>query len=167
MLKKTHSQDFNYKFEHHWGGEDNWYTKGKRWANKQKFPINHLALGFIEWLREHWIDGRVKLEMTSVDKQTEEIKQQWDKEDEQRPTVEEGPSSVSDLPTLRIRNKAVGPGPEESSTSMASTGSTIPFPDPWEGDWNDYAIALCHLNKKQHIEAKKVDDYIFGVSDEI
>ena len=28
-----------WKFEKTWGGNDNWYTKSKRWANKQKFPI--------------------------------------------------------------------------------------------------------------------------------
>lgn len=90
MSKKTPSQDFNYKFEHHWGGEDTWYTKGKRWANKQKFPLNHLALGFIEWLWKYWVDAKVEMEMTSVDKQAEEIKKQWDNEDGQpTPTVVE------------------------------------------------------------------------------
>ena len=32
-----------WKFEKTWGGNDNWYTKSKRWANKQKFPVNHLG----------------------------------------------------------------------------------------------------------------------------
>ena len=152
MLKKTHSQDFNYKFEHHWGGEDNWYTKGKRWANKQKFPINHLALGFIEWLRELWIDGRVELEMTSVDKQTEEIKDFWEEvENAKRFVVEEGPSSVPDLPTLRMRKRVVERGTEEPSTSMAPTGAKIPFPDPWEGDWNDGVYIWERLNKERSL----------------
>ena len=151
MSKKTPSQDFNYKFEYQWGGEDNWYTKGKRWAKKQKFPINHLALGFIEWLRERWIDGRVELEMESVEKQAEEIKDFWDNEDEQRPTVEEGPSSVSDLPTLRIRNQVVERGSEEPGTSMAPTGAKIPFPDPWEGDWNDAVYIWQRLNKERSL----------------
>ena len=149
MSKKTPSQDFNYKFEHNWGGEDNWYTKGKRWANKQKFPINHLALGAIEWLREQWIDGRVEMEMASVDKQAEDIKAQWDKEDEQRPTVEEGPSSVPNLPTLRIRNEAFERGSEESGTSMASPSTAIPFPDPWDGDWNDGVYTWERINKER------------------
>jgi len=135
MSKKIPSQDFNYKFEHHWGGEDTWYTKGKRWANKQKFPINHLALGFIEWLRERWIDGRVEMEMASVDKQADEIVKQWETEDElnRQPTVEEGPSSVPDLPTLRIRAPFVERGTEESSGSVAPPSTKIQIPDPWEG----------------------------------
>ena len=143
--------NLEHKFEHHWGGEDNWYTKGKRWANKQKFPINHLALGALEWLREHWVDGRVEMEMASVDKQAEEIKDFWDKEDEQRPTVEETPSGVSDLPTLRIRNPVVERGTEEPSTSVASTGAKIPFPDPWDGDWNDGVYIWERLNKERSL----------------
>jgi len=90
-----------HKFEHHWGGEDNWYTKGKRWANKQKFPINHLALGFIEWLWEHWVDGRVEMEMQSVDKQAEEIKKQWSEEDP-KPKITSEPSEVEGLDNISI-----------------------------------------------------------------
>ena len=150
MSKKIPSQDFSYKFEHHWGGEDNWYTKGKRWANKQKFPINHLALGFIEWLRELWVDGRVEMEMASVDKQTEEILKEWEEDAAkyyEQPTVEEGPSSVSDLPTLRIRNPVVERGTEKPSTSVASSCPENPFPDPWEGDWNDGVYIWERINK--------------------
>ncbi|ARW57044.1 hypothetical protein [Synechococcus phage S-B64] len=131
------------KFEHQWGGEDTWYTKSKRWANKQKFPINHLALGFIEWLYKHWVDGKVELEMDSVDRQAEEIKKQW-QENEQRPTVEEGPSSVPNLPSLRIRNPVVERGTEEPSTSVAPSSTKIQIPDPWDysGDWNDAFIGF-------------------------
>jgi len=98
-----------YEFEHHWGGEDNWYTKGKRWANKQKFPINHLALGFIEWLWEHWVDGRVQMEMTSVDKQAEELKNQWEKEEKPQTVMESTPSEVDGLDNIRITNQVFFP----------------------------------------------------------
>jgi hypothetical protein len=134
MSKKIPSQDFNYKFEHHWGGEDNWYTKGKRWAFGQKFPFNHLALGIIEWLWKHWVDGKVEMEMQSIDRQVKEMGKIWDEEDERnrQPTVEEGPSSVPDLPTLRIRAPFVERGTEESSTSVAPSSTEIQIPDPWE-----------------------------------
>ena len=134
MSKKTPSQDFNYKFEHQWGGEDTWYTKGKRWAFGQKFPFNHLALGIIEWLWKHWVDGKVEMEMQSIDRQVKEMGKIWDEEDERnrQPTVEEGPSSVSDLPTLEIRNPVVERGTEEPSTSVASPSIENPFPDPWD-----------------------------------
>ena len=107
-----------YKFEHHWGGEDTWYTKGKRWAKKQKFPINHLALGILEWLWKHWVDGRVEMEMTSVDKQTEEIKEQCEREEEPQTVMESEPSEVTGLDTIHISHKAF-------------------LPQPHEGDWND------------------------------
>ena len=110
-----------YEFEHHWGGEDTWHTKGKRWANKQKFPINHLALGFIEWLWEHWVDGRVQMEMTSVDKQAEEIKRQWEKEEKPQTVMESTPSEVDGLDNIRIINQAF-------------------IPNPWDSDWNDVFI---------------------------
>ena len=110
-----------HKFEHHWGGEDNWYTKSKRWANKQKFPINHLALGFIEWLWKHWVDGRVQMEMTSVDKQAEEIKRQWEKEEKPQTVMESTPSEVDGLDNIRIINQAF-------------------IPNPWDSDWNDVFI---------------------------
>ena len=110
-----------YEFKHQWGGEDNWYTKGKRWANKQKFPINHLALGFIEWLWEHWVDGKVQMEMTSVDKQTEEIKNQWEKEETPQTVMESTPSEVDGLDNISIKNRAF-------------------IPDPWDSDWNDVFI---------------------------
>ena len=134
------------EFEHQWGGEDTWYTKGKRWANKQKFPISHLALGFIEWLYKHWVDGKVEMEMASIDKQVKYIGEIWDKEDElnRQPTVEEGPSSVSDLPTLSIRNPVVERGTEEPSTSVAPSSNTVQISDPWDysGDWNDAFIGF-------------------------
>ena len=110
-----------YKFEHQWGGEDTWYTKGKRWANKQKFPINHLALGFIEWLWKHWVDGKVQMEMTSVDKQAEEIKKQWEKEEEPQTVMESTPSEVDGLDNIHIINQSF-------------------VPDPWNSDWNDVFI---------------------------
>ena len=94
-----------YKFEHQWGGEDTWYTKGKRWANKQKFPINHLALGFLEWLWKLYVDERIKQEMKSVDKQTEEILKEWEEDAAKyyEPIVEVKPSAIDGLDEIRIK----------------------------------------------------------------
>ena len=112
-----------YEFKHQWGGEDNWYTKSKRWANKQKFPINHLALGVLEWLRERWIDGRVDMEMASIDKQVREIGKIWDEEDKknQEPIIESKPSEVEGLDEVSISS---------------------PYMVDMSGDWNDIAINL-------------------------
>ena len=80
------------EFEHHWGGEDMWYQKAERWARKQSFPINHLALGFIEWLKQKWIEAKIEETMQDVDRQAEEIVKQWEEEDKQPEpeVVEEG-----------------------------------------------------------------------------
>ena len=152
MSKRTHSQDFNYKFEHQWGGEDTWYTKGKRWANKQKFPINHLALGFLEWLRELWIDGRVKMEMASIDKQVKHIGEIWEKEDEQRkPEVVETGVFGDEEWSISISNPVVVGGSEESNSGVGIGSDEIRLQKEdekriifVEGDWNDW------MNYKEH-----------------
>jgi len=98
----TADPKFDFEFEYHWGGEDTWYTKSKRWAKKQKNPIvQHLALGFIEWLWEKWIKGRVQMEMASVDKQAEEIRKQWE-EEEKKSIIKSTPSEVEGLDIISI-----------------------------------------------------------------
>ena len=91
---------FDYEFEYQWGGEDTWYTKAKRWADKQNPIVRHLAHGLIQWLWDHWVDGRVKMEMASVDKQAEEIVAQWGEDDKPEIKVEE--SEVEGLDTISI-----------------------------------------------------------------
>ncbi len=124
-----------WKFEKTWGGNDNWYTKSKRWANKQKFPVNHLALGFIEWLHKHWIDGKIEMEMDSVDKQVEEIHSQW--EDEERKqfapeVVEEGVFGDEGW-SISISNPIVDRGSKGSESGM-DTGSDASGLQQNEGD---------------------------------
>jgi len=113
----TADPKIEHKFKYYWGGEDNWYTKSKRWANEQKFPINHLALGFIELLWTMWVQGKVDMEMTSVDKQVNEIIKTWEKEEKQEPVIETKKSDVEGLDDIRIIS-------------------------PWsnDNDWNDTSI---------------------------
>ena len=92
---------FEHKFEYQWGGVDTPFTKMKRWAKKQNPIVQHLALGFIEWLWQKWVAGRVDMEMTSVDKQAEEIKKQWSEEDP-KPTITSEPSEVEGLDNISI-----------------------------------------------------------------
>jgi len=110
-----------YKFEHHWGGEEMWYHKAERWAKKQKFPINHLALGFITWLKEKWIEVKIEKEMESIDKQVKEIGKIWEEEDKknQEPIIESKPSEVDGLDEISI---------------------TAPYKIDISGDWNDIAL---------------------------
>ena len=57
-----------FNFEKQFGkGTDPWYAKAERWAKKQKFPISFLALGFIAWLKEKWIDVKVANTMREID----------------------------------------------------------------------------------------------------
>ena len=102
----TTEPKFEYKFEHQWGGEDTWYTKSKRWANKQKFPINYLALSVIEWIYERWVKAKVDSTMADIDKQVKEIGKIWDEEDRKnnQPIIKSEPSEVEGLDTIEIRS---------------------------------------------------------------
>jgi hypothetical protein len=110
-----------YEFNHHWGGEEMWYHKAERWANKQKFPINHLLLGFITWLKEKWIDVKIEKEMESIDKQVKEVGRIWDEEDKknQEPIIESKPSEVEGLDDISI---------------------SAPYKIDISGDWNDISL---------------------------
>ena len=95
------------EFEKQFGkGTDPWYEKAERWAKKQKFPISFLALGFIEWLKNKWIDVKVANTMRDIDIQAEEIKKIWDEEERKQfaPEYTETPSEVEGLMDMEIKN---------------------------------------------------------------
>ena len=94
----------NWEFEKQFGkGTDPWYAKAERWIKKKfKNPyLQHLALGFLEWLKEKWIDTKVYNTMRDVDIQVEEIKKTWD-EEEKSPEIIETPSEVKGLNDMEI-----------------------------------------------------------------
>ena len=94
----------NWEFEKQFGkGVDPWYAKAERWIkNKFKNPyLQHLALGFLEWLKQKWIDTKVFNTMRDVDIQVEEIKKTWD-EEEKSPEIIETPSEVKGLNDMEI-----------------------------------------------------------------
>ena len=92
------------EFEKQFGkGVDPWYAKAERWI-KKKFRnpyLQHLALGFLEWLKQKWIDTKVFNTMRDVDIQVEEIQKTWD-EEEKVPEVIETPSEVKGLNDMEI-----------------------------------------------------------------
>ena len=94
-----------FNFEKQFGeGTDPWYAKAERWAKKQKFPISFIALGFIAWLKEKWIDVKVANTMRNIDAQTEEIKKIWDKEEDKPKTIiTTTPSEVKGLDDMEIK----------------------------------------------------------------
>ena len=95
------------KFRKQYGkGTDPWYAKAERWVYKKfKNPfLQHLAIGFIEWLKQKWIDIKIENTMTDVDRQVKEIKEQWDEEDRKQfaPEYSETPSEVEGLNDMSI-----------------------------------------------------------------
>ena len=93
-----------FNFEKQFGkGVDPWYEKAERWAKKQRFPISFLALGFIEWLKQKWIDVKVANAMREIDIQSEEIKKIWEEEDKLKTIITETPSEVKGLNDLEIK----------------------------------------------------------------
>ena len=83
-------------------GKITWYMKAKRWAKKQRFPISFLALGVIAWLKEKWIEGKVDMEMTSVDAQAAELLQKWEEDAKIKSTIKSTPSEVKGLDDIEI-----------------------------------------------------------------
>ena len=94
----------NWEFEKQFGkGVDPWYAKAERWI-KKKFRnpyLQHLALGFLEWLKQKWIDTKVFNTMRDVDIQVEEIQKTCD-EEEKVPEIIETPSEVKGLNDMEI-----------------------------------------------------------------
>ena len=92
------------KFEKQFGkGVDPWYAKAERWIKKnlEILIFNILTLGFLEWLKQKWIDTKVYNTMRDVDIQVEEIKKTWD-EEEKGPEIIETPSEVKGLNDMEI-----------------------------------------------------------------
>ena len=87
-------------------GTDPWYAKAERWVYKKfKNPyLQHLAIGFIEWLKQKWINIKIENTMTDVDRQIKEIKEEWDEEDRKQfaPEYTETPSEVEGLNDMSI-----------------------------------------------------------------
>ena len=92
------------QFEKQFGkGVDPWYEKAERWAKKQRFPISFLALGFIEWLKQKWIDVKIANTMREIDRQSEEIKKIWEEKDKPKTIITETPSEVKGLNDMEIK----------------------------------------------------------------
>ena len=83
-------------------GKDPWWWKYERWAKKQRFPISFLLLGVLEWLKEKWVEGKVDMEMTSVDQQAAELLQKWEEDAKISHTIKSTPSEVKGLDDISI-----------------------------------------------------------------
>ena len=114
-----------FSFEKQFGtGVDPWYAQAKRWAKKQRFPINHLALGLVAWLTKVWIDAKIYNTMRSVDRQAKSIVQDWEEQDDRSNTrhiVEKGVFGDEGW-SIEISNRSFGERTPTTSTGM-DTGS--------------------------------------------
>ena len=113
------------EFEKQFGkGVDPWYAKAERWI-KKKFRnpyLQHLALGFLEWLKQKWIDTKVFNTMRDVDRQSEQIKKIWEEQDERtEPIIVEKGVFGDEGWSIEITNPIV-----ERGTSSTSTGMVTP-----------------------------------------
>ena len=110
-----------YEFEHHWGGEDNWYTKSKRWASKQRPPLSLIAEICIEWLHKIWIDGKIIMAMDDVDRQVDKIQSQWEENDQQtRHNIVETGVFGDEGWSLEITNPIIERRSQTTSTGMVT-----------------------------------------------
>jgi len=116
-----------FSFETTFGdGVDPWYDKVERRVKKKfKNPfVQHLALGFIEWLKGKWIDVKVANAMRDIDKQSEQIKQIWEEQDvrESTPHIVETGVFGDEGWSIEISNPVVEGGPTSIGTSMVTPG---------------------------------------------
>ena len=114
-----------FSFETTFGdGVDPWYDKAERWVKKKfKNPfVQHLALGFIEWLKGKWIDVKVANAMRDIDKQSEQIKQIWEEQDvrESTPHIVETGVFGDEGWSIEISNPVVERGTPTISTGMVT-----------------------------------------------
>ena len=92
------------EFEKQFGkGVDPWYENAERCAKKQRCPISFIALGFIEWLKQKWIDVKIANTMREIDRQSEEIKKIWEEKDKPKTIITETPSEVKGLNDMEIK----------------------------------------------------------------
>lgn len=124
-------------FSTRFGGEVMWYQQAEDWANKQKFPVNQIALGIIAWLKNLWVDAKVEATMQDVDRQAEAIVEQWEKEDERpQPEIVETGVFGEEGWSISMSNPVVDRGTQEPESSMGTSSNEVrlseKLPDPWD-----------------------------------
>ena len=127
MLDKKPSQDFHFKFEHHWGGVPSEVQQFEAWSKKQKGILRWILLNFaLPWYAKWWLEWKVDKTMYDVDQQIENLVDQFDEEEKPKTIVERKPSEVRGLDDISIRSSWPPPeqwytGPLEVFTSSEST----------------------------------------------
>ena len=99
MLDKKPSQDFHFKFQHHWGGVPSDVQKFEDWCKKQRGIFRWVLLNFaLPWYAQWWLEWKVDKTMYDVDQQIEDLVDQWNEEEKKNEIiVERKPSEVKGL----------------------------------------------------------------------
>jgi hypothetical protein len=131
MAKEAYEYKFDIVFDKE---KETTLQKIKRWGEDRKPPFNVIFKYLFSFIEKWYWEGKHIQTEIEIDQQVKYIGKIWDEEDERnrQPTVEEEPSGVPHLPTLRIRAPFVERGPEESGSSMAPPSTQIQIPDPWD-----------------------------------
>ena len=113
--------------------------KIKRWIRKQKPPLNTILEYLFSYVEKWYIDAKIEATMQDVDRQAEEIKKQWEKEDElNKPKAEVVETGLfgEEGWSISISNPVVERRTEETDGCLGSGGDEKglggPLPDPWK-----------------------------------
>lgn len=118
MSKKTPSVGLNFEIVLDKEKESD-LQKIKRWISKQKPPLDLILSYLFSFVEKWYLEQKVQQTMNDVDRQAEEIKKQWDKEDEQpKPEIVETGVFGEEGWSLSITNPVVERGAQESESSV-------------------------------------------------
>jgi hypothetical protein len=142
MSKKIPSQDLNFKFNIPLDGEkETDLQKIKRWISNRRPPLNIILSYLFSYFEKWYWDAKVTQTMEDVDRQVEEIKEQWEKEDDtpdwkrDAVIVEEGVFGEEGW-SISISNPIIERRSEESDSGMGISSNETrleeKIPDPWD-----------------------------------
>lgn len=118
MSKKTPSVGLNFEVVLDKEKESD-IQKIKRWISKQKPPLDLILSYLFSFVEKWYIEAKIENTMQDVDRQAEEIKKQWEKEDEQpKPEIVETGVFGEEGWSISISNPVVERGSEESYPSV-------------------------------------------------
>lgn len=155
MFKKTHSQGLNYEFTVVFDAEkETQLQKIKRWIAKKQPPLRTILEHLFSFVEKWYWEGKELQTKQQIDQEVEYVLDVWNKEDERSANkteiVEEGLFGEETW-SISISNPVVERGFKESNASVGHRSDEErlgnPFPDPWDGDWNDGVWTWQRINK--------------------
>jgi len=157
MSKQTRSQDFNYEFEVVFDKEkETTLQKIKRWITKKQPPLRIVLEHLFSFVEKWYWEGKELQTKHQIDQQVKYIGKIWDEEDERnrvKPEVVEAGVFGDEGWSISMSNPNINGGSEELVSSVGTSSDEVrlenPFPDPWDGDWNDGVWTWERINKER------------------